>query len=83
MSFEEEFPSLKDRKLTINDEYFKVTYSDGKKEFVFREREIEQCCIDKQRFNYAIKKLPWINHQGEAHIKINDLLKELGLNDGY
>ena len=57
MTFEEDYPSLKERRLAIDGKLFTVTMKDtGKKEYVFRQREISKCCTDNQRLKESIDK---------------------------
>lgn len=53
LPFKEQFPSLKDKRLTIDGKLFTVKFPD-RIEHVFRETELRENCLDKQKVKDAI-----------------------------
>jgi len=77
MKFEEQFPSLKEAALTIDGKFFTVKMAYKNKVKVFREPEIQEHCLDKQKVSDAIHTIIGTAHNlSEA---LSGLLKELKL----
>ena len=69
MKFNEQFPSLNNRALTIDGKLFTVKMAHKDNVKTFRETEIQSYCLDKQKVRDAINKieqtfkLSWDEHE--------------------
>ena len=75
ITFEEQFPELKDKVLEHLDE--------GERDwnrFQISVGDVQEHCLSKQRVREAIQKHQWVEHEEDGdvyYIKVKDLLKEL------
>ena len=86
MSFEEDFPSLKDKSEMSGDGCANCAIEYGgnhnfEEYKVFTIEDIQKHCLDKQRTKEAINKLMEDENYGYAGIDGNELMKELDLED--
>ena len=83
MEFEEDFPSLKNKRYTENNKLKTIAMIDtGKVNYLFRQREIEENCLDKAKVKKIIDKYIFTDLQGNPMPECKVLWKikkELGL----
>lgn len=76
LAFEEDFPSLKNKMLIIDNKIVEYTMNDGRKINVFREIEIEKHCLDKAKVLEVIDKIIPLDEKCANNMILNNQLKK-------